>query len=46
MLEYFWRGGGVPLKAEEEFFMTKSILVKIRSCISIDQTKLNSSRDN
>lgn len=46
MLEYFWRGEGVPLKAEEEFFMTKSIFVKIRSCISIDQSKLDSSRDN
>lgn len=46
MLEYFWRDGGVPLKAEEELFVSKSIFVKIRSCVSIDQSKLDSSRDN
>lgn len=37
------KGGG--LKAEKEF-MTKSIFVKIRFCMSIDQSKLDSSRDN
>lgn len=45
MLEYFWRGGEVPSGAEEEF-LTKSIFVKIRSCSSVDHSKLNSSRDN
>lgn len=37
------REGG---KFESWEFMTKSISVKIRFCISIDQSKLDSSRDN
>lgn len=40
---YFVRGS---LKTEKQFFMTKITFVKIRFCISIDQSKLDGSRDN
>lgn len=37
---------GGTLKGEKEFFMTKIIFVKMRLCVSVDQSDLDSSRDN